>query len=58
MIALMDGALVKDLAHGTYTRMNLPGYDVSLGWLIMRPCFLPRQAPFFHLREPSRSSWG
>ena len=38
--------------------LNLPGYDVSLGWLIMRPFFLPRQAPYFHLREPSRSSWG
>ncbi len=39
-------------------KMNLPGYDVSLGGLIMRPSFLPRQAPFFHLREPSRNSWG
>ncbi len=38
--------------------LNLPGYVVSLGWLIMRPFFLPRQAPYFHLREPSRSSWG
>ena len=38
--------------------VNLPEYDVSLGWLIMRPFFLPRQAPYFHLREPSRSSWG
>ena len=38
--------------------LNLPEYDVSLGWLIMRPFFLPRQAPYFHLREPSRSSWG
>ena len=41
-----------------YAIMNLPEYDVSLGWLIMRPFFLPRQAPYFHLREPSRSSWG
>ena len=40
------------------TIVNLPEYDVSLGWLIMRPFFLPRQAPYFHLREPSRSSWG
>ena len=39
-------------------KVNLPEYDVSLGWLIMRPFFLPRQAPYFHLREPSRSSWG
>ena len=38
--------------------LNLAGYDVSLGGLIMRPSFVPRQAPFFHLREPSRSSWG
>jgi phosphotriesterase-related protein len=38
--------------------VNLPGSDVSLGWSIMRPFFLPRQAPFFHLPLPSRSSWG
>ena len=26
--------------------------------LTMLPFFRPRQAPFFHLRAPSRSSWG
>lgn len=29
--------------------MNLPGFDVSLGGLMMRLFFLAHQAPFFHL---------
>ena len=54
-----DAALEKlRIKRQEHAEMNLPEYDVSLGWLIMRPFFLPRQAPYFHLREPSRSSWG
>ena len=30
-----------------HSPLNLPGFDVSLGGLIMRPSFLPRQAPFY-----------
>ena len=48
----------KEPIKSTLERMNLPGFDVSLGRSTMRPFFLPRQAPFFHLPLPSRSSLG
>ena len=50
--------VVRFLGNEIKVYLTLPGFDVSLGWSTMLPFFFPRQAPFFHLPWPSRSSLG